>query len=230
MNALRAMSALLTYPTEALQAAVPELGNLLDAERLLSKESRGSLESLLNRLRYGELLDLEENYVFLFDRTQSHSLYLFQHVHGDSRDRGQAMVDLRNQYQQAGLSINSNELPDYIPMFLEYLSLLERKEAQVQLGMCSHILAALAERLSRQQSAYASVFAALVELADARPTDSDLADLLSQEIDDPDNLQVIDEIWEERAVSFRPDAQDCERNMNPTVQKVEFKSCANGAD
>ena len=222
MRTLQVLAALLTYPSSELQAVIADLRTIVKGENLLPPAEQEKLLPLFQQIEHSDLLGLEENYVLLFDRTRSLSLHLFEHVHGESRDRGQAMVDLRNQYAQAGLEIDSNELPDYIPMFLEYLSTLRSSVAREQLAMCAHILAALAERLQKQQSAYAAVFHALVWLASAKPNAQGLSALISQAVDDPQDLQAIDQLWEEQAVSFRPDAQTCGPNTSSTVQAVQF--------
>ncbi len=121
---LRVLSALLRYPDEAVQQAAPILSALLAEEALLAPEQRAALAPLIERLADDDLLDLQEAYVALFDRGRALSLHLFEHVHGESRDRGQAMVDLRDRYVAQGLEITAKELPDYLPLFLEYLSVL----------------------------------------------------------------------------------------------------------
>ena len=109
--------------------------------------------------------------MLLFDRTRSLSLHLFEHVHGESRDRGQAMIDLKTQYEQHNLFMSAAELPDFLPLFLEYLSVLPAAEACETLGQPAHIFAAMAERLRKRKSAYEAVFRALVALATAKPKD-----------------------------------------------------------
>src|SRR5262249_57680544 len=118
----KVLSALLSYPTEELQAAVPELAAALSRESLIPAAIRRRLDVLLNEIATGDLYDLQERYVLLFDRTRSLSLHLFEHVHGESRDRGQAMIDLKALYEKAGLEIDAAELPDFVPLFLNFLS------------------------------------------------------------------------------------------------------------
>ena len=108
---LKVLSALLTYPTAELQAAVPQMRAALDSEARLPQRNRDRLDGILEEIAAGDLYDLQERYVLLFDRTRSLSLHLFEHVHGESRDRGQAMVDLKALYERHGLSMNSSELP-----------------------------------------------------------------------------------------------------------------------
>src|SRR5207244_13070491 len=111
--------------------------------------ARWQLDLLLSEIAIGDLYDLQERYVLLFDRTRSLSLHLFEHVHGESRDRGQAMIDLKNQYENAGLEISATELPDFVPLFLEFLSTRPRADAYELLGQPAHILSAMAERLRK---------------------------------------------------------------------------------
>ena len=110
-KSLKVLSALLAYPTAELQAAIPELRAALDAEDALPRRQRDRLERILEELATGELYDLQERYVLMFDRTRSLSLHLFEHVHGESRDRGQAMVDLAEHYRRHGMAIAGNRLP-----------------------------------------------------------------------------------------------------------------------
>ena len=125
----KVLSALLTYPTAELQAAVAEMRAVLDAEALPAAAQPRPARPLLDELATGDLYDLQERYVLLFDRTRSLSLHLFEHVHGESRDRGQAMVDLKAMYESHGLATVTSELPDYLPLFLEFLATLPQAEA-----------------------------------------------------------------------------------------------------
>src|SRR3990167_4047734 len=116
IKTFKVLSALLSYPTADLQAAAGELRASLEAEAIVPQDLAGLLDSLIGELATGDLLDLEERYVLLFDRTRSLSLQLFEHVNGKSRDRGQAMVDLKAVYEKHGLAIGTGDLPDFVPM------------------------------------------------------------------------------------------------------------------
>lgn len=159
---LRALAALLAYPDGEFAAALPEIRAALAQDRALSG---GVLDSLLAELTTLDPYAAEERYVSLFDRSRALSLHLFEHLHGESRDRGQAMVDLAEQYAARGFAVPARELPDYLPSFLEFLSLLPETEARDCLGDAAHVLRALGERLAARGSNYAEIFAALLELA-----------------------------------------------------------------
>ncbi|MBE0703476.1 MAG: nitrate reductase molybdenum cofactor assembly chaperone, partial [Afipia sp.] len=118
MKTFKVLSALLTYPSEDLVAAAPLFGDVLDEEALVPLAAREKLDVLLDELAASDLFDLQERYGLLFDRSRSLALHLFEHVHGESRDRGQAMVDLKTLYENAGFFITANDLPDFIPLFL----------------------------------------------------------------------------------------------------------------
>jgi nitrate reductase delta subunit len=201
---LKALSALLTYPTGELQQAAGEIGAVLAADRLLPPRIRCDLQELVDDLAGGDLYDLQERYVLLFDRTRSLSLHLFEHVHGESRDRGQAMIDLKAQYEQRNLFMTTAELPDFLPLFLEYLSLLPLREACETLGQPAHIFAAVAERLRKRRSAYEAVFRALVALSTAKPKDEEVAALLQLPDPDAGDLAALDAAWEDEPVNFGP--------------------------
>ncbi|BAK77488.1 respiratory nitrate reductase, delta subunit NarJ [Pseudogulbenkiania sp. NH8B] len=155
---LHALGALLTYPGPALLAALPEIGELLTPlVRRLPVESGERLRRLIEALQAGEPLSLEEDYVALFDRGRRTSLYLFEHVHGESRDRGPAMVDLHLAYARAGLSLVEGELPDYLPAVLEFLSRRPLSEANATLADCADVLRKLGQALIEKGSLYAAV-------------------------------------------------------------------------
>lgn len=202
MITFKALSALLSYPGTDLQAAIPDIRAALADEALIPV---AALVPLLDDLQTGDLYDLQERYVLLFDRSRTLSLNLFEHIHGESRDRGGAMVDLLETYRAGGFDLVGPELPDHLPVLLEYLSTRPLAEARVMLADAGHILVALAERLVRRESPYAAVLSGLVAVAQARP-DTDEAQILLAEVDDdPEDLAALDEIWAEAQVTFGPD-------------------------
>lgn len=207
MKTFKVLSALLSYPTEALIAAAPQLGTVLDAERLLPPEARRALQTLIEEIAAGEIYDLQERYGLLFDRSKTLALHLFEHVHGESRDRGQAMVDLKAMYEAAGLVIAANELPDYVPLFLEFLSTQPLANARELLGQTAHILAALAGRLGRRQSSYKAIFDALVAISAEAPHREIVDELLKGIDPDPMDFAALDAAWEEEEVRFGPGTQ-----------------------
>lgn len=206
----KVLSALLSYPTEDLQAAAGSFMQILEEEGLLPEVDRQALGRLIRQVAGEDLYELQERYVQLFDRTRSLSLHLFEHVHGESRDRGQAMVDLTDLYETHGLEITANELPDHLPLFLEFLSTLPEAEAREHLSQPLHIIAALRERLIKRKSVYAAVFRVLETLARETPDAAALSAVLAEPEDDPDDLDAIDAEWEEAAVIFGPGAPDDE--------------------
>jgi nitrate reductase delta subunit len=202
----KVLSALLSYPTAVLQAAASECRDAIASERLLPRAVQRQLDGLVDEIATGDLYDLQERYIQLFDRTRSLSLHLFEHVHGESRDRGQAMIDLKAQYEQHGLSVSAAELPDFLPLFLEYLSTLPLAEACEVLGQPAHILAGLAERLRQRKSAYEGALRALTALAATKPDGAALAAVLDEPDADPDDLAALDAAWEDEPVTFGPGA------------------------
>lgn len=205
-NIFKVLSALLTYPTAELQEAAGAIGEALDRASVLPRRERDRLRRLVGELETGDLYDLQERYVLLFDRTRSLSLYLFEHVHGESRDRGQAMVDLQNLYEKHGLFARPGELPDYLPLFLEFLATRPGREAHELLSQPAHILAAVAERLRKRGSPYEAVFRALTALAAAKPKEEDVASLLGEPDAEANDLQALDAAWEDAPVVFGPGA------------------------
>ena len=202
MNTFRVLSALLTYPTEELVSLVSVMKQELQAEGILRGEDVSSLEPLFFELASVDIYDLQARYVELFDQYRALSLHLFEHVHGESRDRGQAMVSLLERYREAGLDLRASELPDFLPVFLEYLSQLPREEACAELGEAVAVIATLTRRLERRASSYAPVLAALERLAQAAPSQADMDELASEEAQDEDNRRALDEEWQEAPVDF----------------------------
>ena len=207
MRTFKILSALLTYPGEELVAAAPTFAAILESEGLLTAAHRRKLVELIEEIAQGDVYDLQERYGLLFDRSKTLSLHLFEHVHGESRDRGQAMVDLRATYAAAGLAIAANELPDFVPLFLEFLSTQPLDAARELLAQPAHVFAALAERLERRQSRYRAVFDALVAIAADAPARAAVDTLLDIPDVDPMDLKALDAAWEEEEVKFGPGAQ-----------------------
>lgn len=204
---LKLSALLLDYPRSelreeslALHALIRTLG--------LPEAQRDGLAALLNELCQGDILDVQARYDGLFERGRSVSLLLFEHVHGESRDRGQAMVDLLDRYTRAGLAIDVNELPDYLPLYLEFLALQDADSARAGLAEVAHILALLAARLDERDSAYAAIFHSLLELSGERPDLSALLRDREQEARD-DSLEALDKAWEETPVSFTEPVAGC---------------------
>lgn len=222
----KALSALLCYPGDGLKAAAGEMRAALAADGILPDGARRELDGLITELDGDDLLELQERYVLLFDRTGSLSLYLFEHVHGESRDRGQAMIDLQAHYERNGLAIGAAELPDFLPLFLEFLSTRPLPEAREMLGQTAHILTALAERLHKRGSSYEAVFRALVEIAGAKPKAEEIAGLLDQPDTDPTDLAAIDKAWEDEPVTFGPGAAECKDGLIARIRAAKRPASA----
>ena len=186
---LRVLARLLSYPDAELRRHLPAMHDALHTERAITLKRLAELDVLMDKLASGDALDTEAAYVHLFDRGRATSLHLFEHVHGDSRDRGPAMIDLAQTYDKAGLYLAPGELPDYLPVVLEFVSTQPASEARDFLGEMAHIFNAIFSALQQRQSAYASVIGALLELAGEKAQAVKLA---------PD--EPLDESWVEPVV------------------------------
>ncbi len=164
-GSLRVLAALLGYPDAPMRGYLQEMREILRSEAALSETRRTELDALIASLTSADPLESEANYVELFDRGRTTSLHLFEHVHGDARERGPAMIDLAQTYEKAGLYLAPGELPDYLPAVLEFVSTQPPREARAFLGEMAHIFNAIFNALQQRQSAYASVLGALLELA-----------------------------------------------------------------
>ncbi len=183
---LRVLARLLGYPDAELRGHLGDLSAALHSEQALSAARLGELDALLKSMRTRDPIDMEADYVQLFDRGRATSLHLFEHVHGDSRDRGPAMIDLAQTYEKAGLYLAEGELPDYLPVVLEFVSTQPAREARAFLGEMAHILNAIFSALVKRESPYASVLGALLEIAGERAQAVKVAE------DEP-----LDQAWEE---------------------------------
>jgi nitrate reductase molybdenum cofactor assembly chaperone NarJ/NarW len=186
-KSLRVLAALLSYPDTRLWGDIAEMRALLADEDSVSPSRRIELDALMDTLLRSDPLETEAAYVELFDRGRATSLHLFEHVHGDSRERGPAMVDLCQTYEKAGLFLAPTELPDYLPAVLEFVSTQPPREARAFLGEIVHILSAIFGALCKRESAYASVIGALIELAGekAQPVEPAAEDPLDESWAEP---------------------------------------------
>ena len=200
----RALSRLLSYPEPPLQREALELVDVIEGEGLIPDPIIRSLRKLAHKISKSDLYEAQSNYVDVFDRSRILSLHLYEHVHGESRDRGPAMVGLIELYKAHGLEMEISDLPDYLPVFLEFLSVLPDEQASSLIGEAAHVIEALGERLRKRQSPYRSIFGALTALSD-RPADkAALADLLAMPEEDPEDLEALDRNWAEEPVTFGP--------------------------
>ena len=188
-KSLRVLARLLSYPGAELRAHLADMRGALHVERALSESRLAELDALIGTLQRAATLDVESDYVALFDRGRATSLHLFEHVHGDSRDRGPAMIDLAQTYEKAGLYLAEGELPDFLPVVLEFTSTQPPREARAFLAEMAHIFNAIFAALQQRGSAYASVLGALLELAGEQAQPVQVA------AEEP-----IDAVWEEPVV------------------------------
>ena len=215
---LRVFAALLSYPAAGIRAHHLEMRDILRSEAALTNARRTEIEALINALARREALEAEADYVELFDRGRGTSLHLFEHVHGDSRDRGPAMVDLAKTYEQAGLYLAEGELPDYLPAVLEFVSTQPPREAVAFLGETAHILAAIFSELQARKSAYASVLGALLDLAGEK------AQAVARVAE-----QSLDESWEEPPVFGGCSSQGQAKPGQPQPIRIIRKKAHPGA-
>lgn len=195
------VSALLCYPEPELLAALDDIRSALQA----TPTAASMLEPLLAQLEGSELIALQEGYVQTFDRSPAHSLHLFEHIHGEDRARGQAMVDLLEEYKEHGFEPVCAELPDYVPLFLEFLSQCEPDEGSRLLGDAVHVLGHIAGKLRESFSPYAGVLDVLVWLSPVAPEPLSVPP-----------IRDMDELLE----TFGPGADGSEPLLKPTLPAI----------
>ena len=218
MKTLRVLAAVLSYPDARLRGHLPEMLHLLRQERAMGPARMAEIEALIHTLQRTDPLDAESDYVALFDRGRATSLHIFEHVHGDSRDRGPAMIDLGQTYQKAGLILAEGELPDYLPALLEFVSTQPPREAKAFLGEMAHIFNAIFGALQQRGTAYASVLGALLELAGEK----------AQAVAPPPE-EALDESWAEPVVFDGCSSKGQARPGQPQPVHIVRRASAQGA-
>lgn len=203
MRILKVLSLLMDYPTPEIVKYCDSLVGEIKASDIDKNLKNGLIIFLRNRVS-GSVMSWQADYETLFERGRSLSLLLFEHVHGESRDRGQAMVDLMNQYKEAGLRVQVKELPDYLPLYLEFLSTQGEDNARLRLQEIAHILALLTCRLQQRECDYEILFHTLLSLSGCRVDWDGVKSLIAKEQPD-DTPEELDKVWEEEAVTFGPD-------------------------
>jgi nitrate reductase delta subunit len=215
MKTFKVLGLLMSYPQPEWVSHLEECKLLLAQEKFLPKKQLKAVTAFIEMLETADLYSVQEEYVATFDRGRSHSLHLFEHIYGESRDRGQAMVNLIDAYEEKGLFIDQAELPDYVPLFLEFLSLCPVDEALELLGEPIDIMATIAARLQERDSSWAALFAAVVALSKVKPNRDRINEVLAQGQEDT-SLEALDKEWEEAAAfAGQPDQSDCRACVAP---------------
>lgn len=191
------LSLLLSYPSKELQGFLDEAENELIEEALLSEEMIKGVATFCQNFAKADLTDWQAEYVQLFDYSRSVSLHLFEHVQGDSRDRGQAMVDLMEFYQKNEMKLTTNELPDYIPAFLEFLSTLKAAKSAELLGDTINIVDKINVALSEKDNPYSHIFKAIISLSAKKPNKAITYEMIKNE-----KPMDLDAEYEEAPVTF----------------------------
>jgi len=215
MKTFKVLGLLMSYPKPEWITHLDECEVLLMEEKFLPKKHLQAVLAFIAELKTADIYDVQEEFVGTFDRGRTHSLHLFEHIHGESRDRGQAMVNLADAYEEKGFFIDQAELPDYIPLFLEFLSLCPVDEAVALLGEPIDIMATIAARLKKRDSSYAALFEALVALSRVKPSREKIEEVLAQEPEDT-SLEALDKEWEEAAAfAGQPGQAGCGSCVTP---------------
>lgn len=207
---LRVLARLLSYPDSEVREHLSDMREVLNTEGALSPARLAEIDAFIGSIERQSAIDAEADYVQLFDSGRRTSLQLFEHVHGDSRDRGPAMIDLAQTYEKAGLYLSEGEMPDHLPVALEYASTQPPTEARAFLGETSDILNVIFNALEKRNSRYASVLGALLDLAGEK----------ARAVNVPDE-EPIDETWAEPAAFDGCSSQGQARPNQPqTIQIV----------
>lgn len=165
MRLYRILSLLLDYPDDYLKDHLSDIAELIETDPEIASEERRAVIEVVDWMRATDLLALQAHYVQSFDLTPDHSLHLTHHTFGESRERGPALVELAEFYKAHGFEAVEHELPDYLPLVLEFVTTLDATGVAVFLRDRGPTLAVLAERLERAQSPYAALARVLARRA-----------------------------------------------------------------
>ena len=213
-NVYQLLSILLSYPKSDWLDYLDELEQEFKKTPLMFQR----LEPLIFHLKSKELIELQEGYVQTFDRNPAHSLHLFEHIHGEDRARGQALINLSEEYQKEGVEHAVTELPDYLPLFLEFLGLATDEKQETLLGEAVHIIAHIGKKLKKNESPYSVVFTLLEEMSPVQA--NNLTDAPIRDMDDALALYGVDDMGMEPLI----DARGCPYQSRQEVQPIHFKS------
>lgn len=169
MHVFKLLSALLDYPADDLLAELRQevaaagpggardfvLG--LDRGQHFDPEERLAIALFIESLLALDPTEAQARYVQTFDLTPEHSLHLTHHIFGEEKTRGPALIDLTEYLKSYGYGHDEKELPDYLPLILEFVSELEEDEAKVFLGDAAKVLKVLAANLEKAGSSYAQL-------------------------------------------------------------------------
>jgi nitrate reductase delta subunit len=149
---LKLLSACLAYPDPTFIEALPELEST--AAAVENAPARERLTDFLSRLKVQSLLTLQAHYTAAFDLNPSASLNLTYHLMGNREDRGRALSELIEVYRQAGFEPAVNDLPDFLPLLLEFLAAAPQAETQALIQRCLGAVPLIAARLREKGSMY----------------------------------------------------------------------------
>ncbi|MDG1996087.1 MAG: nitrate reductase molybdenum cofactor assembly chaperone [Emcibacteraceae bacterium] len=228
MKTFKILGLLLSYPKQELVDNLPAIEAILKSEAILPKSNLKKISKFIERLKHDDIYDLQEDYVSLFDRGRAHCLHMFEHIHGESRDRGQAMVNLVESYAERGFYITPGELPDYLPLFLEYLSYCPADEAVDLIGDPINVVATIGIRLKKRNSLYHVLFEAITALAKVKPDAALVAEATAAELESQ-TLEELDKEWAEaEAFDNSTECGTCDAATIPIQNPNETAHVARG--
>jgi len=207
MKTFKILGLLLSYPSEELITHLDDLMCVLEKENLLPARSMKKVKALSAHMQATDFYALQEDYVELFDRGRAHCLQLFEHIHGESRDRGMAMVNLAEAYAEKGLFVSSGQLPDFLPLFLEFLSLCPVEDALDLLGDPITVIVTIGVKLKKRKSLYAGIFESLEALSKVKADADMVAKVLSEPLEVM-TLEDIDKDWEDASAFDNSDMSE----------------------
>lgn len=173
-DSLHVLSVLLHYPDEELFNRIDEIASVADHSRPAEIES--AIQGFVNELNTHSLIQVQERYTAVFDIDPTTTMNMTYHAFGDNEKRAAALAHLQHNYEQAGWERITGELPDYLPMMLEFLSICPHPEHTGPVWQCLQGMQPLVARLGKKAPVYAALLQPIVTMVAERGASVDNGD------------------------------------------------------
>ncbi len=174
-DSLHVLSVLLHYPDEDLFNRLNEIASAADQSR--PADVKSAIQSFIGELETHSLIQVQERYTAVFDIDSATTMNMTYHAFGDNEKRAAALANLQHNYEQAGWERTTGELPDYLPMMLEFLSICPYPEYAEPVWECLQGVHPLVARLEKKAPVYAALLKPIARMAVEQGASADNRDL-----------------------------------------------------
>ena len=157
MQVFAVISKLIDYPDSELIENLDSVIEYIKDSSEIATDEKEILMEFVSWMRSHTSIKLQETYVETFDMVPEHDLHLTHHIFGDDRQRGPALIDLSEHFKNEGLEVKEGEIPDFLPLLLEYASTLDDIKSREFLGDAKKIITIIADNLDKAKSPYSKL-------------------------------------------------------------------------